>query len=271
MHRPRKRFGQNFLHDPSVVSEILAAINPQPHEHLVEIGPGTGALTDPLLSRCGYLDVIEIDRDLAARLNIRYSRSTNLNVLCADALNVNFADFRRSGEPLRIIGNLPYNISTPLLFHLLEQHSCIRDMHFMLQKEVVDRICAVPGSKAFGKLSIMVQFHCAAVKLFEVSAHSFKPAPKVSSAVVRLTPRPSPEYSVSDIASLKMLVGQAFSRRRKTLSNALKGYLSADEIASIGIDPSERAETLAVADFARLSDLYSAKHSAGTLRSNPID
>ncbi|MGH8550224.1 MAG: 16S rRNA (adenine(1518)-N(6)/adenine(1519)-N(6))-dimethyltransferase RsmA [Methylococcales bacterium] len=262
IHRPRKRFGQNFLHDPSVVAEILAVIHPQRHEHLVEIGPGTGALTDPLLSRCDFLDAIEIDRDLAARLKIQYSGSAKLKVLCADALDVNFTDLRKSTEQLRIIGNLPYNISTPLLFHLLEQQSCIRDMHFMLQKEVVDRICAEPGSKVFGRLSVMLQFHCDAEKLFEVSSCSFRPAPKVNSAVVRLMPRPSPKYSVTDIAALKTLVGQAFSRRRKTLRNALNGYLSADEIASTGVSPSVRAETVGVADFTRLSDLYSEKNSA---------
>ncbi|MCI0666497.1 MAG: 16S rRNA (adenine(1518)-N(6)/adenine(1519)-N(6))-dimethyltransferase RsmA [Methylococcaceae bacterium] len=259
-HRPRKRFGQNFLHDPSVVSEILAAIDPKRHEHLVEIGPGTGALTDPLLSRCDCLDVIEIDRDLAAHLKIRFSVSANLNVVCADVLNVRLTDFRKCNEALRIIGNLPYNISTPLLFHLLEQQSCIQDMHFMLQKEVVDRICAEPGSKAFGRLSIMLQFLCEAEKLFEVSSNSFRPAPKVSSAVVRLTPRSFPEYPV-DVDAFKTLVGQAFSRRRKTLRNALKGYLSPEEIASTGVNPSARAETVDIAGFARLSDLYFEKKS----------
>ncbi|MGH8497923.1 MAG: 16S rRNA (adenine(1518)-N(6)/adenine(1519)-N(6))-dimethyltransferase RsmA, partial [Methylococcales bacterium] len=241
--------------------DMLSTLNPQRHEHLVEIGPGTGVLTAPLLSQCNYLDAVEIDRDLAALLKIRFARSDNLNVVCEDALNVNFADFRRSNEKIRIIGNLPYNISTPLLFHLLEQSSCIQDMHFMLQKEVVDRICAGPGSKVFGRLSIMLQFHCKTEKLFEVSPHSFKPEPKVGSAVVRLTPRVIPEYAVTDLDALKALVTKAFSQRRKTLRNALKGYLSADQIASAGVDPAARAELIDIAAYMRLTNRYSEKNS----------
>lgn len=216
-------------------------------------------LTGPLLAHCGCLDVIELDRDLAAHLQIRFALAPNLNIICADVLNAHFQDFRSGDERLRIVGNLPYNISTPLLFHLIEQDSCIQDMHFMLQKEVVDRICAEPGGKAFGRLSILLQYHCEAEKLFEVSPDSFRPSPKVKSAVVRLTPRPFPKYSVTDLDAFKALVARAFSRRRKTLSNALKGYLSADEIASADINPAARAETLDIAGYTRLTAIYAGK------------
>lgn len=258
-HRPRKRFGQNFLQDSSVLFEILAAINARETDQIIEIGPGTGALTGSLLSQCHHLDVVEIDRDLAAHLDIRFSHSENLSIHCKDALNMNFSDFKTSTKKIRIIGNLPYNISTPLLFHLLEQQVCIQDMHFMLQKEVVDRICAKPGSKAFGKLSIMMQFHCKTEKLFDVLPHSFKPAPKVTSAFIRLVPRSPPKYSVNNLDAFQVLVKQAFSQRRKTLKNTLKGYLSADDIASVGVDPLARAETLDIGDYTRLSDLYVEK------------
>ncbi|MGH8552533.1 MAG: 16S rRNA (adenine(1518)-N(6)/adenine(1519)-N(6))-dimethyltransferase RsmA, partial [Methylococcales bacterium] len=258
-HHPRKRFGQNFLQDPAVVFEILSAINPKGDEHVVEIGPGTGALTTPLLSRCGFLDIVEIDRDLAARLKTRFASSQNLNVVCEDVLHVNFFNFRRSDEKIRLIGNLPYNISTPLLFYLLDQVACIQDMHFMLQKEVVDRICAKPGGKAFGRLSIMMQFHFQTEKLFEVAPRSFKPQPRVHSALVRLTPRCLPEYSNTDFGVLKTVVTQAFSQRRKTLRNALSGHLSADELAAIGVDPAARAETIDIAAYIRLSEVYRRK------------
>ncbi len=260
-YRPRKRFGQNFLQDPSVIADILTAVNPQPQDHFVEIGPGTGALTVPLLPRCDRLDVIEIDRDLAALLSRRFSAAANLNIFCGDALKVKLANFQRSGEKIRVIGNLPYNISTPLLFHLLDQASCIQDMHFMLQNEVVDRICAEPGSRIFGRLSVMLQFRCVAEKLFEVSSHSFKPPPKVSSAVVRLMPRPSAKVSVTDMDTFLAVVSQAFSQRRKTLRNALKGHLSADEIESAGVDPMTRAETVDIAGYSRLSNLCFEKNS----------
>lgn len=262
IHRARKRFGQNFLHNPSLVAEILSAVNPQAHEHLVEIGPGKGVLTMPLSARCEYLDIIEIDRDLVEYLKNRLACPKHLNVVCADALKVNFADFRRSDETLRIIGNLPYNISTPLLFHLLEQQSCIRDMHFMLQKEVVDRICAQPGSKDFGRLSILLQLYLKPEKLFEVSPHNFRPVPGVESAFVRLTPRSSIEYSITDLDTLKILITGAFSKRRKTLRNALLGYLSANEIASAGVDPAARAEAIDIMGFVRLANLYFQKNSA---------
>jgi 16S rRNA (adenine1518-N6/adenine1519-N6)-dimethyltransferase len=260
--RARKRFGQHFLQDPSVTADILAAVNPQSHDHFVEIGPGTGALTVPLLARCGRLDVMEIDRDLAALLNRRLSAAEHLNIHCGDALKMNLADLQHSGEKIRVIGNLPYNISTPLLFHLLDQASCIQDMHFMLQKEVVDRICAEPGSKVFGKLSVMLQFCCVAEKLFEVSSRSFKPEPKVNSAIVQLTPRALEKQSVTDMNTFAALVGQAFSQRRKTLRNALKGYLSADEIAAAGIDPMARAETVDIAGYTRLSNHCFEKNSS---------
>ncbi|MGR9106540.1 MAG: 16S rRNA (adenine(1518)-N(6)/adenine(1519)-N(6))-dimethyltransferase RsmA [Gammaproteobacteria bacterium] len=259
-HRPRKRFGQNFLEDSSVIAQLLTAINPQPNEHLVEIGPGTGALTEPLLARCDHLDVVEIDRDLAAFLKSRFAHAKNLNVHCADALDVNFAEFPESGKKIRVIGNLPYNISTPLLFHLLDQRSPIQDMHFMLQKEVVERICASPGTKDFGKLSIMLQLVLETEKCFEVSARSFRPMPKVDSAFIRLIPRPSPLHAVTDIELFRTLVTQAFSRRRKTLKNALCGLLSAEDIASLDVNPTARPENIEIADFARLSNLFAERN-----------
>jgi 16S rRNA (adenine1518-N6/adenine1519-N6)-dimethyltransferase len=259
-HRARKRFGQNFLEDFSVITRIINAIDIRETDHLVEIGPGKGALTESLVQQSRHLDVIEIDRDLAAYLRSRYAATENLTIHCTDALKTDFQSLTVGSEKLRIIGNLPYNISTPLLFHLLDQQANIRDMHFMLQKEVVDRICANPGSKTFGKLSVMIQFHCKTEALFNVPPHSFIPEPKVTSAVVRLTPRESPQYWVKNPDDFRSLVNQAFSKRRKTLRNALKGFLSAEEIESTGIDPTARAETLEIEDYTRLSDTYSATH-----------
>lgn len=259
-HRPRKRFGQNFLQDSSVIFEILDAVNAQDGDKIVEIGPGTGALTGALLSQCRQLDVIEIDRDLAADLKRKFSDFSHFRIHCQDVLKVNFSEFQQSNQKIRVVGNLPYNISTPLLFHLLDQQQAyIQDMHFMLQKEVVERICANPGSKVFGKLSIMMQFYCQPEKLFDVMPKSFNPAPKVSSAFVRLSPRSSPKYTVDNMDTFQSLVKQAFSQRRKTLKNALKGFLSADDIASVGVDPLARAETLSIEDYTCLSDLYMKK------------
>jgi len=252
-HRPRKRFGQNFLQDPNVVAKIAYAIAPQPHDHLVEIGPGLGALTEALLPQVEAMDAVELDRDLIPKLAQRCGALGQLRIHSADALKFDFASLAADGRPLRIIGNLPYNISTPLMFHLLKSRAVIRDMHFMLQKEVVDRLAATPGGKDYGRLSVMMQYHCAVDSLFDVPPGAFNPPPKVNSAVVRLRPWDEPPVKVPDVALLEKLVTQAFSQRRKTLRNTLKGLLTAEQIASQDIDPARRAETLSLTEFAALS------------------
>ena len=252
-HRPRKRFGQNFLHDPNVVAKIANAIAPAADDHLVEIGPGLGALTEVLLPRVKSMDAVELDRDLIPRLAERVGSLGELRIHSADALKFDFASLAADGRPLRIVGNLPYNISTPLMFHLLKNRDVIRDMHFMLQKEVVDRLAAAPGGKDYGRLSVMMQYHCAVDALFDVPPGAFDPPPKVMSAVVRLRPWETPPVEVPDAARLEKLVMQAFSQRRKTLRNTLKGLLTAAQIEAAGIDPSRRAETLSLDEFAALA------------------
>ncbi len=257
-HTPRKRFGQNFLHDYSVIANILASLQIRPGEHWVEIGPGQGALTAPLLEKNITLDVVELDRDLVRLLKDKFKdnlmENRRLTIHSADALKFDFSALAKPEEKLRIIGNLPYNISTPLLFHLLENASCIADMQFMLQKEVVDRICAVPGSKKYGRLSVMMQYYCMTECLFEVFPESFDPAPKVMSAVIKLIPHPKPPVVVNDLAVFKQVVTQAFSQRRKTLRNSLKKLISEDCFVSLGIDPVARAETISLLEFANLSN-----------------
>ena len=254
-HQPRKRFGQNFLHDPGVIRRIVDSIHPRPSDHLVEIGPGQGALTRPLLEACGRLDVVELDRDLIAPLQQQLADVGELQVHQADALRFDFCALQPENGPLlRVVGNLPYNISTPLLFHLMSQAACIEDMHFMLQKEVVQRMVAAPGSKDYGRLTVMLAYYCEAEMLFTVGSGAFFPAPKVDSAIVRLRPHRQPPVEVQDPALFAQLVAQAFSQRRKTLRNNLKGWLSAEAIAALDIDPGIRAERLGLAQFARLSN-----------------
>jgi 16S rRNA (adenine1518-N6/adenine1519-N6)-dimethyltransferase len=257
-HRPRKRFGQNFLHDPHIIRGIVAAIHPQPGERMVEIGPGLGALTAPLLAALGRLDVVELDRDLIPHLEQQFAGHGELTIHNTDALKFDFCSLSGEGEPLRIAGNLPYNISTPLIFHLIAQAHCIRDMHFMLQKEVVERLAAPPGGGDYGRLSIMVQYHCRVEKLFNVPPGAFNPPPKVDSAIVRLTPYREKPVMVRDEAALARLVAQAFAQRRKTLRNNLKRLLDASTIEALGIDPGRRPETLSLEEFARLADALSA-------------
>ena len=252
-HRPRKRFGQNFLHDPAIIGKIVQAINPQPDERLVEIGPGHGAITLPLLQAAGRLDVVELDRDLVGPLAERCREIGDLAVHNADALSFDFCSLAED-KPLRVVGNLPYNISTPLLFHLLGQHHCIRDMYFMLQKEVVERMAAGPGSGTYGRLSVMLQYRCRVTPLFTIGPGAFKPPPKVESAFVRLEPYEQPPVAVDNEAIFDELVRQAFTQRRKTLRNTLRGSLSADDIDAAGIDPAARAETLSLEEFAALSN-----------------
>lgn len=255
IHTPRKRFGQNFLHDHNIIYNIISSIQAKPDEHWVEIGPGQGALTEPLLRQGLRLDVVELDRDLVVLLKDKFGQNDHLKIHSADALKFDFSALVDSNEKLRIIGNLPYNISTPLMFHLLNNSTCIQDMHFMLQKEVVDRICAAPGSKKYGRLSVMMQYYCATELLFDVPPESFDPAPKVMSAIVRLVPHEQPPVVVNDIGNLNRVVIQAFSQRRKTLRNSLKKLIEEDAIASLNIDPTLRAEALSLSDFAKLSNL----------------
>ena len=256
-HRPRKRFGQNFLHDPGIINRIVSVIAPQPGDRLVEIGPGKGAITLPLLQAAGRLQVVELDRDLIAPLQARCSSAGELTVHNADALKTDFCGLA-GGDALRVVGNLPYNISTPLLFHLLTQSHCIADMHFMLQKEVVDRLAAAPGSGQYGRLSVMVQYRCEVTPLFTIGPGAFQPPPRVDSAFVRLQPWRKPPVNVHDEAMLGHIVQQAFGQRRKTLRNALRATLDEAQIRSVDIDPAARAEVLGIADFARLANLASS-------------
>ncbi len=253
-HQPRKRFGQNFLHDTGVIRRIVDSIHPRPGEHLVEIGPGKGALTRPLLQACGRLNVVELDRDLILPLQQQLADAGELRVHQADALRFDFCALADAGQRLRVVGNLPYNISTPLLFHLMEQSRCIEDMHFMLQKEVVQRMVAKPGSKDYGRLTVMLAWYCEAEMLFTVGPGAFFPAPKVESAIVRLRPHARPPVALRDPARFSRLVAQAFAQRRKTLRNNLKGWLTAEAISALGIDPGIRAERLSLEQFARLSN-----------------
>ena len=252
-HTPRKRFGQNFLRDESVIEAIARAIAPAESDHVVEIGPGEGALTQALIGSGFKLDVIELDRDLRTRLLAAFSTYVGFTLHSADALDFDFAALVTDNEPLRVVGNLPYNISTPLIFKLLEEAEVIADMHFMLQLEVVERLAASPGSKDWGRLGVMAQFQCEVEKLFEVPPEAFSPPPKVLSAVVRLTPHAKPRYPDVDRASLSKVVTQAFSQRRKTLRNNFKGMLEDSDFEALEIDPSARAETLSIDDFVAIT------------------
>ena len=278
-HIPRKRFGQHFLHDAGILRRIVDAIAPRPEDHLVEIGPGEGALTFPLLRAAGRLTAIELDRDLIAALGARAQGIGDLEIISADVLTVDLTRLAAGisrpavnpggpaepalapGKPvlapghslLRIAGNLPYNISTPILFHCLEHSTAIRDMHFMLQKEVVDRMAAPPGSKTYGRLSVMLQLRCTVEPLFKVPPGAFRPPPKVDSAIVRLTPLPADALPTEDARLIDRIVRAAFGQRRKTLSNALRDVATSAQIEAAGIDPRARAEQLAPAAFVALA------------------
>jgi len=251
-HPARKRFGQHFLIDPSIIERIVASPNFRADERVVEIGPGLGALTGPLLRRLDRLQVVEIDRDIVDRLRRQYPPE-RLIIHAGDALNVDFAALANAG-PLRLIGNLPYNVSTPLLFHLARFADVINDMHFMLQKEVVDRLVAAPASHAYGRLSVMLQYRFAIDWLFDVPPQAFRPPPKVQSAVVRLLPRPAAALRVRDERHFATLVAAAFSQRRKMLRNSLHELLSAERLDQLAIAASARAEELSVDDFIRLAN-----------------
>ncbi len=254
-HKPRKRFGQNFLHDKMIIQRIVNSINPRQGDHIVEIGPGEGALTELVLDKIGEIDVVELDRDLIPLLKIRFVLNDGLNIHQADALKFNFCQLQKDDKKIRIIGNLPYNISTPLLFHLFDSSHCIHDMHFMLQKEVVDRIVAKPGDSAYGRLSIMLQYYCHADYVFTVKPGAFRPAPKVDSAIVRLVPHDKPPVEIDNFDEFSKLVNFSFTQRRKTLRNILKGKLEVAQIEALGIEPTIRPERLSLEDFTKISNL----------------
>jgi len=249
-HRARKRFGQNFLSDPNIIRKIIDAIRPVAGETVVEIGPGLGAMTDPLVGRLGHLHVVEIDRDLIARLHERYA-AEQLTIHEGDALKF---DFGTLGAPLRVVGNLPYNISTPLLFHLAGFAAQVRDMTFMLQKEVVMRMVAEPGGDDYGRLSVMLQYRFRMARLFDVPPGAFRPAPKVTSSIVRMVPLPPEALGAKDEALLERIVAAAFGQRRKTLRNTLREFLDEADFAALGLDPGLRGERLTVADYVAIAN-----------------
>ena len=253
-HKARKRFGQNFLHDKMVIQKIVNSINPRQGDRIVEIGPGEGALTELVLDKIGSMDVVELDRDLIPLLKIRFVMNDGLTIHQADALKFEFCQLQKDEKKIRIIGNLPYNISTPLLFHLFDSNHCIQDMHFMLQKEVVDRIVAKPGDSAYGRLGIMMQYFCRSEYVFTVKPGAFRPAPKVDSAIVRLIPHEKPPVDIDNFEDFSKLVNYSFTLRRKTLRNILKGQLDVEQIEALGIEPTLRPERLSLEDFTKISN-----------------
>ena len=250
-HRARKRFGQHFLTDPGVVDAILRAVNATKDDVVVEIGPGQGAITTALAASAGHLHAVELDRDLVARLRRQYDDNPDVTIHQADALSF---DFSTLGDQLRIVGNLPYNISTPLLFHLLNFRDRILDMHFMLQKEVVDRMAANPGGKSYGRLGIMLGCHLNIESLFDVDRSAFDPPPEVTSSVVRLDPLPPGAFNIEDEALLSKLVTNAFMKRRKTIRNSLRDHVDVTDLEAVGIDPGLRPEQISIAKFVELSN-----------------
>ncbi|MFT7403235.1 16S rRNA (adenine(1518)-N(6)/adenine(1519)-N(6))-dimethyltransferase RsmA [Zhongshania sp.] len=252
-HQARKRFGQNFLNDQGIIRSIVRAISPLEHQRVLEIGPGQGAITESILATGCQLDVIELDRDLIPILEHKFGAQSNFSIHQGDALKFDFGALA-AGEKLRVVGNLPYNISTPLIFHLLTAHDCIADMHFMLQKEVVDRLAAQPGSKTYGRLGIMAQYYCEVESLFDVPPEAFTPQPKVQSAIVRLTPYEKPPLPANNVETLQMVLRSAFNQRRKTLRNTLKGVIDNEAIESLGIDPGLRPEQLGLVEYVAIAN-----------------
>ncbi|WP_101674848.1 16S rRNA (adenine(1518)-N(6)/adenine(1519)-N(6))-dimethyltransferase RsmA [Alloalcanivorax mobilis] len=260
-HRARKRFGQHFLTDTGVIDQLVRSVAPRDQDTLVEIGPGQGALTFPLLDEISHLHVVELDRDLIALLKRRVAPE-RLTLHQSDALRFDFRALAVAGQPIRVVGNLPYNISTPLIFHLLSQADVISDMTFMLQKEVVERLTAAPGGKDYGRLSVMVQYHCQADYLFFVPPGAFSPPPRVDSAVVRLVPHATPPWPADDPAWLARLVAQAFSQRRKAIRNSLKTLVEIADFATVGVDPGLRPDHLHVADYVALANATADRQGA---------
>ncbi|MFO1408313.1 MAG: 16S rRNA (adenine(1518)-N(6)/adenine(1519)-N(6))-dimethyltransferase RsmA [Steroidobacteraceae bacterium] len=253
MTRAKKRYGQHFLHDRGTIDRIVRAIDPRPGERIVEVGPGRGAITRPLLERAGRVDVVEIDPDVVSPLEARCAGAGELAVHLADALEFDFRALRGDGPKLRLVGNLPYNVSTPLLFHFLTQRDAIASMHFMLQKEVVVRMAAAPGGKDYGRLTVMLAPWVRVEPLFDIGTGAFSPPPKVVSTFFALHPLDAPPFPLGDPAAYARVVSAAFSQRRKTLRNALGGLMDAEAIRSAGVDPGVRAETLPPAAFAALA------------------
>lgn len=253
-HKARKRFGQNFLTDQGIINSIVRSVGAKADDRLVEIGPGQGAITQQLIEACPQLQVIELDRDLIPILLAQFAKYPDFKIHQNDALSFDFASLMINDQPLRIVGNLPYNISTPLIFHLLSYQDRISDMHFMLQKEVVNRLVAKAGEKNYGRLSVMVQYYCQVEHLFSVPPECFNPQPKVDSAIVRLQPYHQIPHVANNIKHLSHLVNLAFQQRRKTLRNTLKRMIDSDTIASLDIDTSLRPENLSVEDYVNLSN-----------------
>ncbi|MGL5991375.1 MAG: 16S rRNA (adenine(1518)-N(6)/adenine(1519)-N(6))-dimethyltransferase RsmA [Plesiomonas sp.] len=254
-HRARKRFGQNFLNDLFVIDSIVAAINPRNDQAMLEIGPGLAALTEPVARDLDHMTVIEIDRDLAERLRNNPKLKGKLTVRQQDAMTADFSQIAAElGQKLRVFGNLPYNISTPLMFHLFSFTDSISDMHFMLQKEVVNRLAAGPNSKAYGRLSVMAQYFCQVIPVLEVPPHAFKPAPKVDSAVVRLIPHAEKPYPVQNLRWLSRVTTDAFNQRRKTIRNGLGHLFSVEQLEALGINPGLRAENITVEQYCMLAN-----------------
>ncbi len=256
---PRKRFGQHFLQDKQVVLQIIHAISPSSNYNFVEIGPGKGALTFELLKHVEHLSIIELDRDLVSGFEPHRANYPHLTIYSADALKFNYLQLM-NGQPLHIVGNLPYNISTPLIFHLLNFIAHVGKMTFMLQREVVDRMVASPNSRSYGRLSVILQYAFQVQKLFDVPPEAFYPPPKVESSIVQLIPHSVIPVQVTNFKVFNQIVSQAFSQRRKTLRNTLKHWLTVDEMESIEIDPLKRAETLNLEAFAKLANLFTENH-----------
>ncbi|BEH16121.1 MULTISPECIES: 16S rRNA (adenine(1518)-N(6)/adenine(1519)-N(6))-dimethyltransferase RsmA [Marinobacter] len=254
-HKARKRFGQNFLHDPGVIEKIVRSINPKPDDAIVEIGPGLGAITEEILAVNPRLQVVELDRDLIPVLRTKFFNYPEFRIHEADALSFDFSQLVVDGRPLRIVGNLPYNISTPLIFHLLAQSGVVQDMHFMLQKEVVQRLAATPGDNNYGRLGIMAQYFCKVQPLFEVGPGAFRPAPKVDSAIVRLVPHKELPHPAKNLKTLQAVVRTAFNARRKTLRKALAALVTVEQLQSVGINDGLRPENLSLADYVKIADL----------------
>lgn len=254
-HKARKRFGQNFLIDHGIIRDIVRSVHPHKDDVIVEIGPGKGAITQLLADACNNLNVIELDRDLVPWLKVKFEKHPNFQLFQADALQFDFSQLITADKPLRIVGNLPYNISTPLIFHLLSYANKVQDMHFMLQKEVVKRMAAQPGESAYGRLGIMVQYYCAVEDLFDVPPTSFDPAPKVDSAIVRLIPHKQLPHVANNIKTLETLVNVAFQQRRKTLRNSLKQLLTGEQMETLPVDLSLRPEEISLPEYVAMSNL----------------
>jgi 16S rRNA (adenine1518-N6/adenine1519-N6)-dimethyltransferase len=253
-HQARKRFGQNFLHDQGIIDRIVQSINPRASDHIVEIGPGQGALTRPLAASGARLDCVELDRDLAAFLKTNVGKQANVTIHQQDILKFDLASVQHDSQRLRIIGNLPYNISTPVLFYLLQQHNRIEDMVFMLQLEVVNRMAAQVGDRNYGRLGLMLQYYCEVEPLFNVPSAAFTPRPKVSSAIVRLIPHQTMPIQAKDPECLQVVIRTAFNQRRKTLKNSLKAIISETVLTTLPLDVSMRPENLTLADYILISD-----------------